>query len=116
MRTDLQAQSAVVGVYTNIGLRRANQRDAMCHGRRHLMRAPRAAQDMPLQHHAVAAKIDDRNGADVIGSHIFEHAPFRRYFESRSGKLANTLCTMPGVSNCGSTTGAVEPGCELYTT
>ncbi len=49
----------------------------------------------------------------LLSDGMEKRGPLRRYFDSRSGKSAKTLCTMFAVSSCGSTTGALDPGFEL---
>ena len=73
IRADLQTQTSALSIDADIGSRSANQRDAMNERRRRVAGGPGSAEGVPLEHHALAAKIDDRNGGGVIHGHAFNH-------------------------------------------
>jgi hypothetical protein len=83
---DLQPQSSSLAVDADIGSRGADQRNAMDECRRRVAGRPRAAQGMPLQHHALAAEINYGDCGGVVHGHAFKHIAWS--FCRRVGKRA----------------------------
>jgi hypothetical protein len=78
----LQVQPPSLAKHANVRLRRADQGNAVHQCGRHIERGPSAAEAVPLQHHAVAAKVENGGGGGNSGVHASQHAPSKTYFKS----------------------------------